>query len=281
MPPREEALEGAAGNARHDADPRRYHRPCGDARRSSPPTSPTRSCIWPRKPMSTARSTARRRSSKPTSSAPTRCSTRRASTGRRCRRRARRRSASTTSPPTRCSAPSARPTRRSPRPPPYDPRSPYSASKAASDHLVRAWHHTYGLPTMVTNTVNNYGPWQFPEKLIPLVTLNALEGKTLPVYGDGSQRARLAVRGRPCRGAGAGARARRGGRDLRHRRPPAAQQPAGGARHLRRPRRPRARPGRPARAADHASSTDRPGHDFRYEIDPSRDRGGAGLACAA
>ncbi len=68
----------------------------------------------------------------------------------------------------------------------YDPRSPYSASKAASDHLVRAWHHTYGLPAFVTNTTNNYGPWQFPEKLIPLVTLNALEGKPLPVYGDGS-----------------------------------------------------------------------------------------------
>ncbi len=69
---------------------------------------------------------------------------------------------------------------------PYDPRSPYSASKASSDHLVRAWHHTYGLPTFVTNTTNNYGPWQFPEKLIPLVTLNALQGKPLPVYGDGS-----------------------------------------------------------------------------------------------
>ena len=68
----------------------------------------------------------------------------------------------------------------------YDPRSPYSASKAASDHLVRAWFHTYGLPTLVSNTANNYGPWQFPEKLIPLVTLNALEGKPLPVYGDGS-----------------------------------------------------------------------------------------------
>ena len=69
---------------------------------------------------------------------------------------------------------------------PYDPRSPYSASKAASDHLVRAWQHTYGLPTFVTNTTNNYGPWQFPEKLIPLVALNALEGRPLPVYGDGS-----------------------------------------------------------------------------------------------
>jgi dTDP-glucose 4,6-dehydratase len=69
---------------------------------------------------------------------------------------------------------------------PYDPRSPYSASKAGSDHLVRAWHHTYGLPTIVSNTTNNYGPWQFPEKLIPLVTLNALEELPLPVYGDGA-----------------------------------------------------------------------------------------------
>ena len=68
---------------------------------------------------------------------------------------------------------------------PYAPNSPYSASKAASDHLVRAWHHTYGLPTLTTNCSNNYGPFQFPEKLIPLMVLNALEGKPLPVYGDG------------------------------------------------------------------------------------------------
>ena len=68
---------------------------------------------------------------------------------------------------------------------PYSPNSPYSASKASSDHLVRAWHHTFGLPTLITNCSNNYGPYQFPEKLIPLVTLNAIEGKPLPVYGDG------------------------------------------------------------------------------------------------
>ncbi len=67
----------------------------------------------------------------------------------------------------------------------YDPRSPYSATKAASDHLVSAWHETYGLPTVITNCSNNYGPYHFPEKLIPLVILNALEGKDLPVYGDG------------------------------------------------------------------------------------------------
>jgi dTDP-glucose 4,6-dehydratase len=67
----------------------------------------------------------------------------------------------------------------------YAPNSPYSASKAAADHLVRAYHHTYGLPTLITNCSNNYGPFQFPEKLIPLMILNALEGKKLPVYGDG------------------------------------------------------------------------------------------------
>jgi dTDP-glucose 4,6-dehydratase len=67
----------------------------------------------------------------------------------------------------------------------YAPNSPYAASKAGSDHLVRAWHHTYGLPTLVTNCSNNYGPHQFPEKLIPLMILNALDGKALPVYGDG------------------------------------------------------------------------------------------------
>ncbi len=68
---------------------------------------------------------------------------------------------------------------------PYDPRSPYSASKASSDHLVSAYFHTYGLPTLITNCSNNYGPYQFPEKLIPLIINNALQGKSLPVYGDG------------------------------------------------------------------------------------------------
>ena len=67
----------------------------------------------------------------------------------------------------------------------YDPRSPYSASKAASDHLVSAWHHTYGLPVVLTNCSNNYGPWQFPEKLIPVVILKAAAGQAIPLYGDG------------------------------------------------------------------------------------------------
>ena len=69
---------------------------------------------------------------------------------------------------------------------PYDPRSPYSASKAASDHLVSAWHHTYGLPVVLTNCSNNYGPWQFPEKLIPVVILKAAAGEPIPLYGDGA-----------------------------------------------------------------------------------------------
>ena len=69
---------------------------------------------------------------------------------------------------------------------PYDPRSPYSASKASSDHLVRAWHETYGLPVILTNCSNNYGPYHFPEKLVPVIILNALAGKPLPVYGNGS-----------------------------------------------------------------------------------------------
>ena len=68
---------------------------------------------------------------------------------------------------------------------PYAPRSPYSASKAASDHLVRAWHHTYGLPVVLTNCSNNYGPWQYPEKLIPVVVIKAAAGETIPLYGDG------------------------------------------------------------------------------------------------
>ena len=68
---------------------------------------------------------------------------------------------------------------------PYKPRSPYSASKASSDHLVRAWHDTYSLPTLITNCSNNYGPFQFPEKLIPLTITNILRGKKIPIYGNG------------------------------------------------------------------------------------------------
>ena len=151
---------------------------------------------------------------------------------------------------------------------PYDPRSPYSASKAASDHLVRAWHHTYGLPAFVTNTTNNYGFWHFPEKLIPLVTINAIEGRELPVYGDGSNvrdwlfvedHAAALVRavevGEPGETYAIGARQPRSNlqvvqaicRTLDELRP----DPAGPRERLIR------------------YVSDRPGHDWRYEIDAS------------
>ena len=151
---------------------------------------------------------------------------------------------------------------------PYDPRSPYSATKAASDHLVRAWSHTYGLPTIVSNTCNNYGPWQFPEKLIPLVTLNALEGKPLPVYGDGSNMrdwlfvedhaealARVLADGRPGETYAIGGRQPRTNlqvvRAICAHLDTRVPDPAGPRERLIR------------------FVTDRPGHDFRYEIDPS------------
>ena len=150
----------------------------------------------------------------------------------------------------------------------YDPRSPYSASKAASDHLVRAWRHTYGLPTLVSNTVNNYGPWQFPEKLIPLVTLNALAGRDLPVYGDGSNLrdwlfvedhaealVRVLEHGAP------GATYAIGGRQPRTNLQVVQAICAELDRKQPDPAGPRERLIR--------FVTDRPGHDFRYEIDPS------------
>jgi dTDP-glucose 4,6-dehydratase len=152
---------------------------------------------------------------------------------------------------------------------PYDPRSPYSATKAASDHLVRAWHHTYKLPTIVSNTCNNYGPWQFPEKLIPLVTLNALEGKDLPVYGDGSNMrdwlfvddhasalVRVLEAGVP------GETYAIGGRQPRTNLQVVKAICAHLDRRLPDPAGPRERLIR--------FVTDRPGHDFRYEIDPTR-----------
>jgi len=151
----------------------------------------------------------------------------------------------------------------------YDPRSPYAASKAASDHLVRAWWHTYGFPAFVSNTSNNYGPWQFPEKLIPLVTLNALEGKLLPVYGDGSNRrdwlfvedhaaalVRLLARAEPGGCYAVGARQPRSNLDVVRSicaiLDNLVPDPAGPRERLIR------------------FAHDRPGHDFRYEIDPSR-----------
>ena len=161
---------------------------------------------------------------------------------------------------------------------PYSPRSPYSASKAGADHLVRAWHHTYGLPTLVTNCSNNYGPYQFPEKLIPLMILTALEGKPLPIYGDGGNvrdwlhvedhcRAILRVleAGRPGQSYNVGGRSERTNlqvvdricallEELR----PAARNPVLAAAGI-------------ARYTDlKRFVADRPGHDRRYAIDDTK-----------
>jgi dTDP-glucose 4,6-dehydratase len=151
---------------------------------------------------------------------------------------------------------------------PYDPRSPYSATKAASDHLVRAWGHTYGLPVIVSNTTNNYGPWQFPEKLIPLMIINALDEQPLPVYGDGRNtrdwlyvddhaEALLKVVTEGAIGATycIGARQPRRNIDM--------VQAICAALDARRP----SPHGPRTRLITYV--TDRPGHDNRYEIDPS------------
>ena len=112
------------------------------------------------------------------------CWTRHGTIGSSCRKTGASSSAFCTSRPTRSTA-RLGPQGRFVETSPYDPSSPYSASKAAADHFVRAYHRTYGLPVLVTNCSNNYGPYQFPEKLLPLMILNAAEGKPLPVYGDG------------------------------------------------------------------------------------------------
>ena len=149
---------------------------------------------------------------------------------------------------------------------PYAPNSPYSASKAASDHLVRAWHHTYGLPVVTTNCSNNYGPRQFPEKLIPLMIVNALSGKPLPVYGDGGNVRDWLYVGDHC----AAIRATLvGGR-------PGATYTVGGNAEMTNLDVVRTvcailaelRPGRDY-ASQIAFVTDRPGHDRRYAIDAS------------
>jgi dTDP-glucose 4,6-dehydratase len=151
---------------------------------------------------------------------------------------------------------------------PYDPRSPYSASKAGSDHLARAWHETYGLPTIITNCSNNYGPYHFPEKLIPLVILNALEGKPLPVYGDGGNirdwlfvedhvRALVSAvtRGQPGETYNIGGRAERTNLEVVRTICDTLD---------------RLRPGSRPRRDLITFVPDRPGHDRRYAIDPTK-----------
>lgn len=152
----------------------------------------------------------------------------------------------------------------------YDPRSPYSASKAAADHLAKAWYHTYGLPLLLTNCSNNYGPYQYPEKLIPLVIGKALAGESIPVYGRGENvrdwlyvedhaRALLTVleRAEPGASYNIGGRAERSNLDLVRQicRLLDEQQPDSGI-------------GRRETLIQFVE--DRPGHDFRYAIDPSR-----------
>jgi dTDP-glucose 4,6-dehydratase len=151
----------------------------------------------------------------------------------------------------------------------YEPSSPYSATKASADHLVRAWQTTFGLPTMITNCSNNFGPWQFPEKLIPLVTLNAIEGKPLPVYGAGENvrdwlfvddhaeaLVTAVVRGKPGATYLVGARNPRRNIDVVRSICALVDELA------------------PSQSIGKRESlirfvTDRPGHDFRYAIDPS------------
>ncbi|TCT30431.1 dTDP-glucose 4,6-dehydratase [Martelella mediterranea] len=154
---------------------------------------------------------------------------------------------------------------------PYDPRSPYSASKAASDHLVRAWHETYGLPVLITNCSNNYGPYHFPEKLIPVVILNALAGKQIPIYGKGDNirdwlyvedhaDALLTVveKGKPGRSYNIGGENERTNLELVQTICTILDEK------------------RPLDKGSYADQitfvTDRPGHDMRYAIDPTRVR---------
>jgi dTDP-glucose 4,6-dehydratase len=167
---------------------------------------------------------------------------------------------------------------------PYAPNSPYAATKAGADHLVRAYHETFGLPAMVTNCSNNYGPYQFPEKLIPLMILNALEGRDLPIYGDGGNVRDWIFVGDHCRGVLAaltdgepGEKYNLGGRsertnleivdlicDLLEARRPAADNPALTRRGL-------------ASYRDLKTFVkDRPGHDRRYAIDDAKARGELG-----
>ena len=151
---------------------------------------------------------------------------------------------------------------------PYDPRSPYSASKAASDHLVNAWHHTYGLPVLLTNCSNNFGPWQFPEKLIPVVILKALAGEPIPLYGDGANvrdwlyvddhvdaLLLVASQGQIGRSYCVGGHGERSNREVVETICALLDQ---------------CRPSGAPHAHLITLVTDRPGHDRRYAIDPSR-----------
>ena len=199
-----------------------------------------------------------------------RCWSRRECTGRGSTKRTARRSGFCTSRPTRCTGRWGPAIRRSAKTTAYAPNSPYAASKAGSDHLARAYFHTFGLPVLTTNCSNNYGPFQFPEKLIPLMILNALEGKPLPVYGDGKNvrdwlfvedhcaaiRAVL-ERGRPGETYNIGGNSERANIDV-----------VTTICDLVDEMRPRARCGTAAKLITYVQ--DRPGHDRRYAIDAEK-----------
>ncbi len=230
-------------------------------------TSPGPSSTLPPRAMSTARSTAQATSSRPTSSAPSTCSKPCAPTGPACPKTTKPPSASCMSPPTRSMAHSAKDDPAFTETTTYEPNSPYSASKAASDHLVRAYHHTYGLPVLTTNCSNNYGPYHFPEKLIPLMIVNALAGK-------------------PCRCTATASRSATGCMSKTTAAPSAAcskraawAKPTTSAAGTKKPTSTSCTPLRHARRAAPPQAdgkpykdqityvTDRPGHDRRYAID--------------
>ena len=262
------------GVARRRPAPRlragRHLRPARCSTGCSPSTGRARSSTSRPRAMSIAPSTGPASSSRPTSWARSRLlEAARALLVGAAGRATRRRSASCTSRPTRSTARSAATTRPSPRRTPYEPNSPYSASKAASDHLVRAWHHTYGLPVLTTNCSQQLrARIHFPEKLIPLMIVNALAGKPLPVYGDGQQvRDWLYVKDH-CAAI----------REVLGARPRSARPTTSAAGTRSRTSRScttvcalldelRPDPGGPLRAPRSRYVTDRPGHDRRYAID--------------
>ena len=179
-----EALEDVAGDRRYRLVQADICDRAAVAEVRWAPSPPTPSCTWPPRAMSTGRSTARAPSSPPTSSAPTSCWMRRWPIGAALSAHQRddfRFVHVSTDEVYGSLGAEGRFTEASR----YDPNSPYAASKAAADHLARAWHRTYGLPVILTNCSNNYGPYQFPEKLIPLTIIKAMAGDALPVYGTG------------------------------------------------------------------------------------------------
>ncbi len=225
--PRSPAIRSTPSSTATSATPRWSHG-------SSPTSAPRPSSTSPRKPTSTAPSPAPKPFCAPTSTAPSRLlQAARAYYAISRRRRTRETSAFSMSPPTRSTA------RSRPTDPafhedtPYAPNSPYAASKAASDHLVRAWHHTYGLPTLITNCSNNYGPFQFPEKLIPLMIPTPSTASRCPSTATASRSATgslSATTAPPSRAVLAEGRL---GRDLQRRRRQPARQPRRRHTHLR------------------------------------------------